>query len=294
MTSNNLSFTVHLLPLTVYSKLGLGTVQFGLDYGISNKQGITGLEEVKNILAFAREAGIDLIDTAFGYGKSEEVLGMAGIDGFRVISKFLPESHGISIQEQVKTSLERLKTETLFGLLAHRPADLLKNPDIWPYLQELKQIGRIKKVGFSFNTPEEVEPLLEKGYMPDLIQVPYNYFDKRFQDIMIKLKERGCEVHSRSTFLQGLFFMSVSDLPGFFEEVKPEVSELQKYREALPGLLLKYCLEKPFIDKVIVGVNNLAQLQKNIKDLDRHDSLPELKKQINENILTPSLWPKKN
>jgi len=275
-------------------KLGLGTVQFGLDYGISNKQGMTSLEEVKDILGFAKNAGIDLIDTAFGYGKSEEVLGIAGIDGFRVVSKFLPESNGLSIPQQVQTTFERLKTKQLYGLLAHRPIDLIDKPQVWEYLQELKQKGLVEKIGFSFNTPEEAEPLLEKGYQPDLIQAPFNYFDKRFQGVMIKLKEKGCEVHSRSTFLQGLFFMSASDLPGFFKEVKPEIYELQKNKESLPGLLLKYCLEKPFIDKVIIGVNNLAQLQENIKDIERQDSLPELKKQIKENILTPSLWPKKN
>ena len=275
-------------------KLGLGTVQFGLDYGISNKQGMTSPEEVRDILNFAKKAGIDLIDTAYGYGKSEEVLGFAGIDGFRMVSKFLPESNGLSIPQQVQTTLERLKTKQLYGLLTHRPADLLKNPDIWSYLQELRQKGQVKKIGFSFNTPEEVEPLLKKGYLPDLIQAPFNYFDKRFQDIMKNLKEKGCEIHSRSAFLQGLFFIPANDLPGFFEEVKPIISELQKNKEALPGLLLKYCLEKPFIDKVIVGINNLAQLQDNIKNIERQDSLPELKKQIKENILTPSLWPKKN
>ncbi len=111
---------------------------------------------------------------------------------------------------------------------------------------------------------------------------------------MVKLKEKGCEVHSRSAFLQGLFFMAANDLPGFFEEVKPVLSELQENKKALPGLLLKHCLEQPFIDQVIVGVNNLVQLQENIKDLDGQDALPELKKQIKENILTPSLWPKKN
>ena len=275
-------------------KLGLGTVQFGLDYGISNREGVTGIEEVKRILDFARGAGIDLIDTAYGYGRSEEVLGLAGVQDFKIVSKFMPESQRLSIQEQVKTSLERLKTKSLFGLLAHRPADLLKNPDIWPYLQELKQKGQVEKIGFSFNIPEEAEPLLKKGYLPDLIQMPFNYFDNRFQDIMIKMKEKGCEIHSRSAFLQGLFFISANDLPGFFKDVKPEIYELQKNKEALPGLLLKYCLEKPFIDKVIVGVNNLAQFQDNINALDSKYALPEFNKQIKTNILTPSLWPKKN
>jgi aryl-alcohol dehydrogenase-like predicted oxidoreductase len=274
-------------------KLGLGTVQFGLDYGISNRNGVTGIEEIKKIIDFARGAGIDLIDTAYGYGRSEEVLGLAGVQEFKIVSKFMPESQSISIPEQVKTSLERLNTKSLYGLLAHRPLDVSENPKIWNYLQELKKKGVVEKIGFSFNKPEEAEMVFEGGFIPDLIQAPFNYFDNRFQNIMIKMKEKGCEIHSRSAFLQGLFFISANDLPGFFKDVKPEIYELQKNKEALPGLLLKYCLEKPFIDKVIVGVNNLAQLQHNINALDGRHALPEFNKQIKINILTPSLWPKK-
>jgi aryl-alcohol dehydrogenase-like predicted oxidoreductase len=273
-------------------KLGLGTVQFGLDYGISNKQGMTGIEEVKSILAFARETGIDLIDTAYGYGKSEEVLGIAGIDGFRVVSKFFPESHGISIQEQVKTSLERLKTKRLYGLLAHRPLDVLENHKTWEYLLELKKNNVVEKIGFSFNKPEEAEMVLEKGLMPDLIQAPFNYLDKRFKNIMLTLKEQGCEVHSRSTFLQGLFFMPAVELPVFFEEVKPALNEIQKKGQFLPGLLLKYCINQDFIDKVIIGVNNHEQLKENTQWATSGEVLPELNQTIIPEILTPSEWPK--
>lgn len=276
---------------TLHKKLGLGTVQFGLEYGISNKQGITGLEEVKNILRFAMEAGIDLIDTAYGYGKSEEVLGVAGVDGFKVVSKFLPEGNGVSIKKQVKTSLEKLKTDKLYGLLAHRPLDLLEIPDVWEYLQELKKDGVIQKAGFSFNTTEEIELILEKGYAPDLIQVPFNYFDKRFVKYMKLLKRQGCEIHSRSAFLQGLFFIPPENLPGFFDEIKLDILELQKNKKGLPGLLLKHCLEQNFIDKVIIGVNNLNQLKENIEGIETSIGLPKLNKQIHPNILTPSKWP---
>lgn len=276
----------------MHKKLGLGTVQFGLDYGISNRAGVTGLAEVKRILDFARKVGIDLLDTAYGYGRSEEVLGQAGVQGFKVVSKFLPESNGISIQEQVKTSLERLRTKSLYGLLAHRPLDVLEHPQIWNYLQELKKSGVVEKIGFSFNKPEETEIVLEKGFVPDLIQAPFNYLDKRFRNLMIFLREKGCEVHARSAFLQGLFFIPTAELPIFFEEVKPVLNELQNKGLILPGLLLKHCLDQEFIDKVIVGVNNHEQLKQNIHRVIPIDALPELNQTIKPEILTPSEWPK--
>ena len=56
-------------------KLGLGTVQFGTDYGISNKLGQTSADEVRKILEFAAGHGIRYLDTAPAYGTSEAVLG---------------------------------------------------------------------------------------------------------------------------------------------------------------------------------------------------------------------------
>lgn len=272
-------------------KIGLGTVQFGIDYGISNQTGITGIDEVKIILNLAREAGVDLIDTAYCYGKSQEVLGLAGIQGFKIVSKFLPESNGISLKEQLRMSLERLKTEKLYGLLAHSPLDVLENPQTWEYLMDLKKKRTVEKIGFSFNNPEEAEMVLEKGFVSDLIQVPFNYLDNRFRNIMIFLKEKGCEIHSRSAFLQGLFFMSADELPMFFEEIKPILNEIQKKGRVLPGLLLKYCLDQNFIDKVIIGVNNHKQLKENIQKVTSIEVLPELNQKIKSKILTPSEWP---
>ncbi|MFN3554336.1 MAG: aldo/keto reductase [Bacteroidales bacterium] len=280
------------MPDPLLKKIAIGTVQFGLDYGISNQAGITEINEAAKILAFAKEFGIDLIDTAYAYGRSEEVLGEVGIEGFRVVSKFLPDSNGLSMHEQVKTTLKRLRMEHLYGLLAHRPLGVMERPDSWKQLMELKHKGVVDKIGFSFNTPEEADQLLDKGYEPDLIQVPFNYLDKRFVNIMAQLKAKGCEIHTRSAFLQGLFFMSTEELPAFFDEVKPFLSNIQRQGSALPGLLLKYCTNQSSIDKVVIGINNKQQLEQNLNSLSTEEILEEHHLSIRSEILTPSEWPK--
>lgn len=274
------------------NKIGLGTVQFGLDYGISNKKGITELEEVRNIISCAKDIGIDLLDTAYGYGKSEEVLGSAGVNSFKIVTKFLPATPEISIPLQINSSLQKLNIQHLYGILAHRSLDVLNNPDIWNYLLKLKQDKIVDKIGFSFNTPEEADVILSKGFVPDLIQVPFNYLDNRFKKHMIEFKKGGCEIHVRSPFLQGLFFINPITLSDFFEEVKPIIIKLQKHGNALSGLLLKYCLEKPFIDKVIFGINNKKQLLSNIEAIQTKENLTKLEFNIKHEILTPSNWPK--
>jgi aryl-alcohol dehydrogenase-like predicted oxidoreductase len=108
---------------------------------------------------------------------------------------------------------------------------------------------------------------------------------------MIDLKKKGCEIHTRSTFLQGLFFMNPKELSVFFEEIKVVLNTLQNIKP-LNGALLEFVLDKTFIDKVIVGVENVEQLKQNINNINDAPQLPSLKNIITENILIPARWPK--
>jgi aryl-alcohol dehydrogenase-like predicted oxidoreductase len=273
------------------AKIGLGTVQFGIPYGIGNAHGITSEEEVSSILSFANENGISLLDTAPAYGKSEEVLGKNNLQNFKVVSKFMLLGSDQTISEQLTKSLNRLKIPTLYGYLAHRPMEIVDNPKQWEELLKLKEAGKTEKIGFSFNEVSEAEALLSIDISPDIVQVPFNYLDNRFLPTMIELKKRGCEIHTRSAFLQGLLLCDPNRLSGFFNEVKPVISELQKNKDQLPVMLLQYCLENLFIDKVIFGVNTVDQLWKNFNYFPNAKPLNPLDIQLNEEIITPSKWP---
>jgi aryl-alcohol dehydrogenase-like predicted oxidoreductase len=272
-------------------KIGLGTVQFGIPYGISNKSGQTSVAEVTSILNYAKEKGIDVLDTASAYGTSEEVLGQNNLEYFNIVSKFLIQNNEQNISTQLHASLKLLNINSLYGYLAHRALDVVNNPELWDELNKFKEKGFIKKIGFSFNEINEMEAVLAAGFTPDIIQIPFNYLDNRFQTYMIDLKSKGCEIHTRSPFLQGLFFSDTSDLNPFFDEIKPILTQLQEYGNELPGMLLKHCIEKPFVDKVIFGVNTLAQLQENIKSMMNAKNLPLNERKVNESILIPSKWP---
>ena len=196
--------------MNLNNKIGVGSVQFGIPYGVSNSHGQTTSAEVNKILNYANRSGIKIIDTASAYGNAEEVLGFNDLNNFKIISKFMPKEENNSIRFQLKTSLEKLNVDSLYGYLAHRPLSLLDNRKQWEELLVLKQENKVRKIGFSLNEPKELDLLLNRGMMPDLIQVPYNYFDNRFKDILIDLKAKGCEIHTRSAFLQGLFFFDIN------------------------------------------------------------------------------------
>lgn len=272
-------------------KIGLGTVQFGIPYGISNKRGQTSPREVAKILETARVKKVQLIDTASAYGNAEKILGRNDLSSFKVVSKFMPPKDGNSLSHQLEQTLYDLQISSLYGYLAHRPSNLAKNPSTWEDLKTLKEKRFVQKIGFSINEPGELEALLKLNIQPDIIQVPFNYFDRRFKDMMISLKRDGCEIHSRSTFLQGLFFMDIDQLDSYFDELIPEIKRLQIKFENLAGVLLNFVLVQPFIDRVIIGVENRKQFIKNIDSLSTFNPLPELTGNISESLLNPSNWP---
>ena len=275
------------------NKIGIGTVQFGANYGISNSEGKTASEEVLKILDYAQTNSIQYIDTAFGYGDAEHVIGQYDLSKFKIISKYIPKQE-LTIEEQLQKSFDRLKINKLYGYLAHRALDLVENDcRNWNILKKLKQQNLVSKIGASFNTVEEAEVILSYNIDLDIIQIPYNYFDHRFESFAIKLKEKGCEVHTRSTFLQGLFFCNPNQLPNFFDEIKPTLRRIQR-NDFLYGQLLQYVIKKEFIDVVVIGVNNLSQLKDNIESLTKElEELQLIDGTINHQIITPSEWPKR-
>jgi aryl-alcohol dehydrogenase-like predicted oxidoreductase len=272
------------------NKLGLGTVQFGTNYGISNPSGQTPADEVTAILNTAYQFGIGLLDTASAYGEAESVLGLNDCSRFQIVSKFMPPQQEESITSQLLRTLENLRVDSLYGYLAHRPNVLVNQTEQWEELNGLKENKLVQKIGFSLSTPEELEELLNIGLDPDIIQVPFNYFDRRFGSMALALKKRGCEIHLRSAFLQGLFFIDTARAASYFDPVKPIIRNLQNNIRNLPGALLNFVVEQPFADQVIIGVDNRRQLVENLEALSSKEKLPELEAEIPEDIITPKCW----
>ena len=272
-------------------KIGLGTVQFGSHYGISNKRGKTEPEEVSRILNIASKHHLRILDTASAYGDAEKVLGLNDLSRFSVISKFMPSGNADSLSRQLQNTLADLNIENLYGYLAHRPLHLLENLYLWDELQKYREKKIIQKIGFSLNRSEELDQLLKAGITPDLVQLPYNYFDRRFEESLKILKEQNCEIHTRSAFLQGLFFKKREELSLFFNDVKPLIETLHQNVRHLPASLLAFVMKHPLIDQVIVGVENSGQLLENLTMLVYAEPLPDLDITLSEKILMPSNWP---
>lgn len=271
------------------SKIAIGTVQFGIDYGISNNKGIPTQLMVNDILELALSYNITTLDTASGYGNAETIIGNSEYRDFEIVTKFLPIDIENGLLDSFNKSLVNIRRESVYGYLAHRTDSI--SLDVWNELIELKEKGKVKKIGYSLQSVEECERALSKEYFPDIIQVPFNFFDSRFKNLCIRLKSEGVEIHTRSTFLQGLFFLPEKALNGFFKAVRDPILTLQKtYKKELSKYLLNYCLNQDFIDKVVIGVQNKSQLEQNILGLEKIKTLKEMNIAISKEILNPALW----
>jgi len=278
------------------TKLALGTVQFGLNYGISNVCGKTEEKEVVNIIETAWQNGIDTIDTARGYGDSEGVLGKTLRHPFRIVTKF-PVSADTpqKIEQSLRASLKALGTENAYGFLAHDADILIKCPELWKMLVGLRKKKVVEKIGFSLYKPEQLKRLIELGILPDIVQFPYNFLDQRFKPFFQKLKSMGVEIYARSVFLQGLFFMKPCQLSIHFESLKPLLKRLQLElpdKDDLAAWLVQFVLKEKDIDKIVIGVNNSQQLKAILSGLLNQYSISvDTDTNIPEELLMPNLWP---
>lgn len=252
------------------SKLVLGTVQFGLQYGV-NSAGRPSEDAVKGILSEAAKGGITTLDTSSAYGNSEEILGgcITPEKEFKIVSKY-PKGE-TSVGEMFNSSLKRLRVKQLYGYLLHHFEVYKNNPKVWDEFVALKQLGKVQKIGFSLYIPEELEYILKNGSPFDLIQVPFNIFDKKFLPYMKELHEKGVEIHVRSTFLQGLFFKDRNELPEKLQPMKKYLLQLDKFSIdsglSISEIALNHNLQNPYIDGVLIGVDNVEQLQMNLNSI---------------------------
>jgi aryl-alcohol dehydrogenase-like predicted oxidoreductase len=296
------------------SKSTLGTVQFGLNYGIANRTGQPSYKTVREILSIAIEGGVNCFDTAAGYGESEEVLGKAFaelgvLDKITVATKVAAistEHHDLKtvdriVEDSVTTSLKRLRLQVLPICLFHREDNFCHIDS----LLRLKDRGLVGMVGSSVITPAATSKIVSSG-LAEAIQIPTSLLDHRFSrvGIIAEAHNRRIDLFVRSVYLQGLLFVAEEDLLPELAEVNPVLRKLRTLaREAdmnLAELAVRYVLSLEGITSIVIGVETPEQMKDNLI-LFRKGRLPvDLILAINEtvpdlpaHILMPNRWSKR-
>ena len=264
--------------------LCLGTVQFGLTYGINNRSGRPEQERVFAILDRALAAGIDRLDTAAAYGEAEKVLGeyirsRQVADKVKVVTKLRPDfldntskrtiSFEQALTNEVQASLERLGLAQLDGYLLHSASiEQLEHAELGAAMAGIRESGLVNQVGASLYTPEQAMTALKTDWL-DAVQVPYNILDRRLDQVGFfdrnSRRAQSLIVYVRSLLLQGLLMMPEQEIPSHLSGIAPHLRELDQWLagQGIDRLTAAFGFvsSRPGVDAVVVGVDSLEQLE---------------------------------
>jgi aryl-alcohol dehydrogenase-like predicted oxidoreductase len=286
------------------SKLILGTVQMGLNYGINNSTGKISFDDCCDILSNAFRCGLTILDTAEAYGDAHRVIGdfhrLNQDKKFKIITKVPYGVEYVDVEKKIIGYLENLNVNCLEVLMFHSFDTYKLNIESLDVLLKLKKQGQIKYLGVSVYTNEQIEELLEDNRI-DVVQLPFNLLDneKLRGELISQLKGKGKIVHTRSVFLQGLFFKDNSSDNNIYKALINELSLInnivKEENTTITNLALSYCLEQKNIDNVLIGVDSLKQLEENLKvkeytiSKDAFNKINAIKVE-DKHLLNPALW----
>lgn len=286
-------------------RIGIGSAQFGLDYGISNNTGQVSKKEVEQILNYARRIGMDLIDTSPYYGEAQRMIGgLRASNAFKIVSKtvaieapVITADNASVVRKDLLLSLKTLKKNNIYGLIVHRVTDIRKKgaQHLFNTLQAIKDDGLVEKIGVSIYTEEDAEIAMSLADL-DILQAPISLFDQTLirSGALRKFQSKNIEVHARSIFLQGALFLDPQNLPSPLSGLKSKIEKLRAISSA-EGVPL-HCLGINFlrsiihVDYCIVGINTLNHLEQ--LECCKHALLPDMADfhLEAETLRNPSLW----
>ena len=295
------------------SRLMLGTVQFGLPYGVANRNGMPSANEVRNIVAAAISGGVNCFDTAAAYGTRESILGkvlhaLKATDKVVVVTKVRPltstelaDPHlaTAAITQSIETSRRNLRIECLPLVLFHRESDAT-------YLEELLALrdrGWLRYAGVSCdNTPGPAARYAAQG-QASALQIPCNLLDPRHSRAgsIAAAAANNVALFVRSVYLQGVLAMPVDQLPNHLHGLIPYITKLANLAAeagmSLRELAVRVMLSHHGVTSLLVGVETVDQITENLT-IFNHGSLPadllaavdSAIPELPAKLITPSLW----
>ena len=284
------------------STICLGTANFGFDYGI-NKKKIKN-KDLKKIIDCAKKENIKFIDTAINYKNSEKNIGLINSYNLKIITK-LPQipKKIINVEKwiinKIKQSCNRLKTNSLYGVLIHDTGELKNkkiSKKIYKAFDYLLKKKIVKKIGLSIYDPSELDTFFNK-YNYQIIQAPINIFDRRIisSGWGKKLINRNVEIFARSVFLKGLLLRDADKVPKEFLKWHQKFIKFEKWVQKKNISKVEACIRSTksinAVKKIILGISNLDQLKENINFLKKKKLLIPADLNIKSGkILNPKKW----
>lgn len=295
--------------------LCLGTVQFGMDYGIFH-QAKKDPEYCIQCLDYATQNGIYAIDTATAYGTAEEVTGdflkktTISRDRLFLSTKLLPnllddyepDDYAGVIRENLQKSLKVLHTDHVDAYFLHSSRYAFQ-PEILEALDTVKREGLAVDVGVSVYDPDEARECFASPYVT-YVQAPYSIFDHRMKErgVLDDASKGNCKIDTRTAFIKGLIRLDVGEVPEYLAKAKPILQRLDaicaETGYTRVELALGYIKREQSIEHLVFGIRDMEQLKEDIEafqktiPLEIFDDLEKEFSGIDADLVVPSLWKK--
>lgn len=297
-----------------FSRIGLGTVEIGLPYGI----GATSLPsdtEAEHILKSAVEMGITYIDTARAYGVAEERIGKSGIgknDDILIGTKFgqflknEPDLRGAELEKRIRadidTSRKNLQKETLQLVQFHNELEDYTNfSEIIEIIQKLKEEEKVEHVGVTTRGEAAALAALKTGFF-ETIQLAYSIMDQRMTALLPKAQEAGIAIINRSVLLKGALTPNRENLPETLFPLKASADAAQSIADSigisLPELAIRFAASSPAISTILIGTIKPQHLESAMRAVEQEPLPQDIIAQCQQLGLTdplqvdPAKWPK--
>ena len=281
------------------NKLILGTAQFGLEYGICNSKGKPSDEIIFEILNIAFDSGVRILDTAVVYGNAHQIIGTYHnshlSSSYKVNTKIPKGLQADYYESEIYQYLEDLQINQIKTLMLHSFEDYSLGEAVKPALVSLKNQRLIQQIGVSVYTNEQLTNAINEDLI-EVIQLPFNLLDnwELRGELITKAKEKQKEIHIRSVFLQGLFFMDLGNTNPVMQELKPYLYELHQIAAAagmsIGELAIRYAISFAEVDGVLIGVDGVAQLKDNVNVFHKGAMDSELRDKISKVVVPATEW----
>jgi len=289
--------------INILNKIIIGTAQLSNNYGIFNKLKSIQNKELKKILNYCKKQNIFYIDLANSYKNSINKLSKNNLVKFKIILKvgtINKNNYFSNLKAIVEKTLKELKVKKIYSLMFHDERDIkyLGDKKIMQYFLDLKKKNIIQKIGLSIYNFKKLKVSLN-SFPIDLIQVPFNIFDRRILDKKLQkiISKNKIEVHARSIFLQGLLLQDPSSKKKIIQKNQSLLNSWHKFNEYQQKKKIMNCIKfvSQFkkINKFVFGVDNLDQLKtivSIIKAIDYNIKLHYNFKLKSKKIVDPRLW----
>lgn len=245
----------------------IGTANFGNEkYGIKNYNK-NSLTKIKSLINFAQKNGIQKLDTSLEYKGVYNNLSKVNLMGFKVSSKFTLKKYGKNLIKNFRKdfliSLKKLGIKKYDNFFFHNIDDFnntKKVKDIIEILRIFKKNKLINKIGVSLNSPQEIKKI-QKKFRPDIVQIPFNLFDRRILDKKLLSQYKGIEIQIRSIFLQGLLLMKSEDRKKNSEKIlKKFDSWIDSNKVERHKVCISFINNYNFYKTCVIGINNKSDL----------------------------------